>query len=346
MVIAVINNEHYGRIDKNRNVKIKELEMSYLDKLKQKSASGLKTLVQQAQKDATRGFSNEDNRFWKIERDATGNASAIIRFLPISEADADDERALPWVVKQSYGFKSDKTGMWYVEDSPLTIGGKDPVADYVRPFWNTGIDSDKEYARTFKKNTNYYSNIYVVKDPQHPENEGKVFLFRYGKKIYDKILQASQPDESFGDDPIDPFDLFSGNGADFRLKVTTVQKYANYDSSSFTQRKALMNSEGKPFSDEELAEIASKGYSLLEMIAPEKFKSYDELKARFDLVRGEAAQNFLDSDEPIVRKKEEPKQEKVKESSKKVETKKVEPEEDSTTDDLDFDSLLNDLDAD
>jgi hypothetical protein len=211
--------------------------------------------------------SYKDERLWKPELDKSGTGQAVIRFLP-----APDGEELPWVKVFKHAFQG-PTGKWYIENSLTTIGKQDPMSEHNSQLWNTGLESDKELARKQKRKLEYYSNIFVVSDPKHPENEGKVFLFRYGKKIFDKIMASMQPE--FEDEtPINPFDFWEG--ANFKLKIRKVDGFWNYDKSEFDSVTALADS------DEKLDGIWKKQYSLQEFLAPTNFKSYDELKKRLD----------------------------------------------------------------
>ena len=208
-----------------------------------------------------------DERLWKPELDKSGTGQAVIRFLP-----APDGEELPWVKVFKHAFQG-PTGKWYIENSLTTIGKQDPMSEHNTALWNTGLESDKELARKQKRKLEYYSNIYVVSDPKHPENEGKVFLFRYGKKIFDKIMASMQPE--FEDEtPINPFDFWEG--ANFKLKIRKVDGFWNYDKSEFDSVTPLADS------DEKLDGIWKTQYSLQEFLAPTNFKSYDELKKRLD----------------------------------------------------------------
>ena len=208
-----------------------------------------------------------DERLWKPELDKSGTGSAVIRFLP-----APDGEELPWVKVFKHAFQG-PTGKWYIENSLTTIGKNDPVSEHNSALWNTGLETDKETARKQKRKLEYYSNIYVVSDPKHPENNEKVFLFRYGKKIFDKIMAAMQPE--FEDEtPINPFDFWEG--ANFKLKIRKVDGYWNYDKSEFDSVSTLKDS------DDALDSIWKTQYSLTEFTAPTNFKSYDELKKRLD----------------------------------------------------------------
>ena len=208
-----------------------------------------------------------DERLWKPELDKSGTGQAVIRFLP-----APDGEELPWIKMFKHAFQG-PTGKWYIENSLTTLNQKDPVSEHNTQLWNTGLESDKETARKQKRKLEYYSNIYVVNDPKHPENNGKVFLFRYGKKIFDKIMASMQPE--FEDEtPINPFDFWEG--ANFKLKIRKVDGFWNYDKSEFDSVTALADS------DEKLDGIWKTQYSLQEFLAPTNFKSYDELKKRLD----------------------------------------------------------------
>ena len=213
-----------------------------------------------------------DDRLWKPEVDKAGNGYAVIRFLP-----APDGEDLPWAKLYTHAFQG--TGGWYIENSLTTLGQKDPVSEHNSQLWNSGIESDKEIARKQKRKLSYYANIYVVKDSANPHNEGQVFLYKFGKKIFDKITAAMQP-EFEDEDPINPFDFWAG--ANFKLKIKKVAGYWNYDSSEFDRQSALLDD------DDAMEAIWKKEYSLAELVAPDQFKSYDELKKRLDYVLGNA----------------------------------------------------------
>ena len=230
-----------------------------------------------------------DERLWKPELDKTGNGYAVIRFLP-----AVNGEDMPWAKIWNHAFQG-PTGQWYIENSLTTIGQKDPVSEMNTSYWNSGLESDKEIARRQKRKLQYYSNIYVVSDSKHPENEGKVFLFRYGKKIFDKIMEAMQP--AFDDEvAVNPFDFWEG--ANFKLKIRKVDGYWNYDKSEFESSSALFDK------DDLIEEVWKKQYSLKEFNAPTNFKSYDELKTRLSLVLAGtttvgSAVTFME-DEPVA----------------------------------------------
>ena len=210
-----------------------------------------------------------DERLWKPELDKTGNGYAVLRFLPSVEGED-----LPWAKVWNHAFQG-PTGQWYIENSLTTIGQKDPVSEMNTAYWNSGVESDKEIARKQKRKLQYRSNIYIVTDTKHPENEGKVFLFRYGKKIFDKIMEAMQPE--FEDEAaINPFDFWEG--ANFKLKIRKVDGYWNYDKSEFEAPSPLFDN------DDALEEVWKKQYALKEFTASTNFKSYGELKTRLDTV--------------------------------------------------------------
>lgn len=210
----------------------------------------------------------QDDRFWKPELDKTGNGYAVIRFLPASE-----KEEMPWQRVWSHAFQ-DKGG-WYIENSLTTLNAKDPVSEDNTRLWNTGVDSDKDIARKRKRKLSYYSNIYIVSDPKHPENEGKVFLYKYGKKIFDKISEAMQP--QFADEKaINPFDFWKG--ANFKLKIRKVDGYWNYDKSEFEGVTPVASE------DANIKAIWAKQYPLKPFVDPSNFKSYEELKEKLNRI--------------------------------------------------------------
>jgi hypothetical protein len=213
--------------------------------------------------------SSSDNRFWKPEVDKSGNGYAVIRFLP-----AKREENIPWVKLYSHAFQG--PGGWYIENCLSTMNQSDPVMELNRSLWNTGSEKDKDIARKQKRKLSFYSNIYVVKDPNHPENEGKVFLYKYGKKIHDKIIEAIKP-EFEDESPVNIFDFWSGS--DFKLKIRNVDGYWNYDKSEFSPPSVLGN-----FSDDELQLIYNNSYDLQEFVSDNNFKSYEELQKRLNTV--------------------------------------------------------------
>jgi hypothetical protein len=212
----------------------------------------------------------KDERFWYPNVDKAGNGYAVIRFLPPPQGED-----IPFVRIFEHGFQG-PTGSWYIENSLTTIGKSDPVGEYNSQLWNSGLDSDKEIARKQKRKLGYVSNVYVITDQQNPENEGKVFLFKYGKKIFDKLNEAMNP-EFADEDAMNPFDLWSG--ANFKLKIRNVEGYRNYDKSEFSKPGPLAD-------DSEMEAIWNKEYSLQAFLNPKNFKSYDELKAKMNKVLG------------------------------------------------------------
>ena len=210
-----------------------------------------------------------DERIWKPVMDKSGNGFAVIRFLPAPKGED-----LPWAKVWNHAFQG-PTGQWYIENSLTTLGQNDPVSEMNSAYWNSGVESDKEIARRQKRKLQYFANILVIKDGANPQNEGKVFLYRFGKKIFDKCMEAMQP--AFEDEtPVNPFDFWEG--ADFKLKIRKVDGYWNYDKSEFDSPSPLFDD------DEKLEEVWKKQYSLAEFTAPSNFKSYDELKSRLDTV--------------------------------------------------------------
>ena len=244
--------------------------MSFADLKKQSKLGSLtQKLVKEVEKMNNTGGSG-DERVWKLECDKSGNGYAVIRFLP-----APNGEDLPFVKLYSHAFQG--PGGWYIENSLTTLGQKDPVSEYNTLLWNNGTDAGKDAARKQKRKLTYYSNIYVVKDPANPANEGKVMLFKYGKKIFDKLTAAMQP-EFEDEEAIDPFDFWQG--ANFKLKAKNVAGYRNYDSSEFASQSALLDD------DDAMEAIWKKQYSLAEIVASDQFKDYDALKKRLDYVLG------------------------------------------------------------
>ena len=242
------------------------------ESLKKQSSLGSLTqkLVKEVEKMSTPGVGGADERLWKPEMGKDGVGSAVIRFLP-----APDGEELPWAKMYSHAFQG--PGGWYIENSLTTIGQKDPLGEHNRELWNSGIESNKETVRKQKRKLSYYSNIYVVKDPVNPHNEGKVFLFKYGKKIFDKIMEAMQPE--FEDEtPINPFDFWQG--ANFKLKIVKKDGYWNYDKSEFGSVEPLLDD------DDALEALWKKEYSLTALTSSDQFKSYEDLERRMNAVLG------------------------------------------------------------
>ncbi len=244
--------------------------MSFSDLKKQSSLGSLTSkLVKEVEK-MNNTSSGADERLWKPEMDKTGNGYAVIRFLP-----APDGEELPWAKMYSHAFQG--PGGWYIENSLTTNGGKDPVSEYNRELWNSGVESDKDTVRKQKRKLSYYANIYVVQDKANPHNEGGVFLYKFGKKIFDKIMESMQPE--FEDEtPINPFDFWQG--ANFKLKLKKVAGYWNYDSSEFDRIAPLLDD------DDALEAVWQKQYSLAALTASDQFKSYEDLEKRLKMVLG------------------------------------------------------------
>ena len=213
--------------------------------------------------------SRDDDRFWQPEVDKSGNGYAVIRFLPPPKGEE-----LPWVRIWNHGFQG-PTGKWYIENSLTTIGKPDPVSELNNELWNSGSEASKEVARKQKRKLSYICNVLIISDSKHPENEGKVKLFKFGKKIFDKIKDVMQP--QFEDEaPVNPFDFWKG--ANFKLKIRNVEGYRNYDKSEFDSVEALSGD------DVEIEKIWNQQHSLQEFLDPSNFKSYDELKKKLDAV--------------------------------------------------------------
>ena len=218
----------------------------------------------------------QDERLWKPTVDKAGNGYAVLRFLPAAEG-----QDLPWVRYWDHGFKG-PTGLWYIENSLTSIGQSDPVGELNSRLWNTGVDADKEKARSQKRRLHYVANVLVLQDPSNPANEGKVMLFKFGKKIFDKLMDVMQP--QFADEtPVNPFDMWEG--ADFKLKIRNVEGYRNYDKSEFASVSALYDGE-----DSRLEGVYTQLHDLGEFTDPKNYKTYDELKAKLMRVLGEEAE--------------------------------------------------------
>ena len=216
-----------------------------------------------------------DDRIWKPTVDKAGNGYAILRFLPATEG-----QELPWVRYWDHGFKG-PTGQWYIERSLTSIGQEDPVGEMNSRLWNSGIEADKETARQRKRRLHYVANVLVVSDPSAPENEGKVFMYQFGKKIFDKVMDQLQPE--FPDEkPVDPFNFWEG--ADFVLKIRQVEGYRNYDKSEFRGQSPLYDGD-----EERLEQVYNKAHDLSEFTDPKHYKSYNELKTKLAQVLGEQA---------------------------------------------------------
>jgi len=258
--------------------------MSSFKDLKKNRMSNLESLSKQVEKLAEKPTYGDD-RIWKCERDKSGNGYAVIRFLP-----ASNDEDVPWVQMWSHGFKG--PGGWYIENSLTTIGKDDPVSKANTALWNSGIDSDKNIARDRKRKLSYYSNILVLEDSTNQMNEGEVFLFRYGKKIFEKISSVLNPE--FKDEtPFNPFDF--SEGANFKIKIRQVDGYANYDKSEFASPSKLGD-------DVKCEAIWKQQHSLQDLVSVDNFKSYQELEARFNTVIGSDSvfEESIDEEEETV----------------------------------------------
>lgn len=242
--------------------------MSFKD-FKNKSKNSINDLMKKLEDGTKKDY--KDDRFWRAEQDKMGNGFAVIRFLP--EVEGED---CPWVKLYSHAFQG--PGGWYIENSLTTMNQKDPVSELNSELWNTGSEEDKNIARSRKRKTTYISNILVIKDEANPQNEGKVFLFKYGTKIFDKIQEKMKP-EFKDEDPINPFDFWSG--ANFKLKIRKIGGYTNYDKSEFDISSSLFNGD-----DAKIEKIWKQQHSLNEFVAPQNFKPYEDLKKRLHEVLG------------------------------------------------------------
>ena len=258
--------------------------MSFSTLKKQSSLGSLTSkLVKEIEKTSVTK-TGADERLWKPELDKTGNGYAVVRFLPAPEGED-----LPWAKVYSHAFQG--PGGWYIENSLTTIGSKDPVSEYNRELWNSGNEGDKDVVRKQKRKLSYFANIYVVKDPVNPHNEGSVFLFKFGKKIFDKVTAAMQPE--FEDEtPINPFDFWAG--ANFKLKIRKVDGYWNYDKSEFDAPSPLLTD------DDALEAVWKKEYALADFTAQSNFKSYDDLERRLKSVLGQKPVQRPRLDEEVV----------------------------------------------
>ena len=245
--------------------------MSFSD-MKQRSKTNLASLIKETEKisNPKTGFSDSDDRYWRPELDKSGNGYAVVRFLPAPEGED-----LPWARIWNHGFQG--PGGWYIENSLTTLGQKDPVSEHNSTLWNSGIEANKEVARKQKRRLNYTSNVYILKDPAHPENEGQIKLYRFGKKIFDKINDLMNP-EFEDESPVNPFDLWAG--ANFKMKIRKVEGYSNYDKSEFEASSALLED------DDKMEEIWKSENSLKELVSEDKFKTFDELKTKLERVLG------------------------------------------------------------
>lgn len=239
-----------------------------LSELKKSRSLDFSNITKALTKSTETGFKNDDDDQFKVTRDKAGNGSAVLRFL--APAGGDE---LPWVQIYSHGFQG-PTGRWYINNCLSTLGADDPVNIANRELWN-GSEKDKEQARKQKRKLSYVSNVYVVSDPGNRANEGKVFKFKFGKKIFEKIMEKVQP--TFVDEtPVNVFDLWEG--ANFKLRMRQYEGYPNYDQSSFADPSPVAAT------DEEILTIVNQQHKLSELIDPKNFKSYAELEKQFKSV--------------------------------------------------------------
>lgn len=246
--------------------------MSSFSNLKRQSGN-LEKLTKAMETVSSGDYGNRNENFWRPETDKAGNGMATFRFLPAPAVDGDE--ALPWVKVFSHGFQG--PGGWFIDNCLTTKNEQCPVCEHNSALWNSGIEANKDIVRKQKRKLNYIANVYVISDPKHPENEGQVKLFKFGKKIYDKITEAMNP--AFEDEvKFNPFDLWGG--ANFKLKIRKVDGYPNYDKSEFESVSALSNDDAK------LESIWKAEHSLLELVSDKEFKTYEQLKTRLDKVLG------------------------------------------------------------
>lgn len=290
-----------------------------LAELKKNSKQNLERLIQESEKMTAKKTFPKDERFWQPTLDKAGNGFALIRFLPTPAADGDD--GLPWVRYYEHSFKG-PTGKWYIEKSLTSIGQDDPVGAYNSQLWESGDKRLIEQARNQKRKLRFVSNILVINDPANPENNGKVFLYRYGQKIHDKIMNVMSPDSTLGDQPNDPFDFW--NGQNFKLKVKRVAEFPNYDDSSFSNPTPVAGN------DKEIDRIWKSEHSLKEFTDPANYKSYDELNKKFQSVLGIRSEGVAMAAERLSVEADNDLDMNV-------------PDVDSSSEDMSLDDILNDL---
>lgn len=308
------------------------LDLASLRAMRKSSSATLQKISAELQKQDSSKYSTDDSRFWRATVDKAGNGSAVIRFLPSIDPDA-----LPWVKVYDHGFQG-PTGKWYIENCRSTLGEPDPVVEYCNTLWN-GSEDDKNLARKLKRRLSYYANVLIIKDPGNPDNEGKVFIFKFGKKLFDKIKSKLQPD--FEDEsPVDVFNPWEG--ANFRLRIRKVEGWSNTDKSEFESPSPIADN------DEEILNILNQRHDLKFLIDPSRFKSYDELKAKFEMVMNgqpsagmkKAADMLLDDEE---QEQELPKPRVKEVAEPKLTQKPKAPFEDGDDEDLSFfKALIND----
>lgn len=240
------------------------------DQLKKNSNTLSKDLFSKL-KQSKEKKSYDDDRFWKAKQDSAGNASAVIRFLPSPDTDE------PFIQLFAHGFQNN--GKFFIHNCPTTKGKTCPVCDSNKQLWNSGLDSDKDIARDRKRRQSFISNILVVNDPANPDNNGKVFLFKYGKKIHEKVLDAMIP-EDITESPVDVFNMFEG--VNFKLKIKKVAGYTNFDSSVFDQKVTAI-CDGK---EDLMKQVFASSHSLAAFLADDQFKSHDDLEKELNKVLG------------------------------------------------------------
>ena len=308
------------------------LDLASLRAMRKSSSATLQKISAELQKQDSSKYSADDSRFWRATVDKAGNGSAVIRFLPSIDPDA-----LPWVKVYDHGFQG-PTGKWYIENCRSTLGEPDPVVEYCNTLWN-GSEDDKNLARKLKRRLSYYANVLIIKDPGNPDNEGKVFIFKFGKKLFDKIKGKLQPD--FDDEsPVDVFNPWEG--ANFRLRIRKVEGWSNTDKSEFESPSPIADD------DEEILNILNQRHDLKFLTEPSRFKSYDDLKAKFEMVMNgqpsagmkKAADMLLDDEE---QEQELPKPSVKEVAEPKLTQKPKAPFEDEDDEDLSFfKDLIND----
>lgn len=262
---------------------------------KQRESTGLSEIIEEAQKETKNNKYGPDERIWKPSVDEMGNGYAVIRFLPTNDS------KVPWVKFFDHGFKGD--GGWYIETCPTTIGKPCPICEANNKLWNSGHDDDKNIARSRKRRVHFVSNVYVVKDPKNPSAEGKVFLYKYGNKIFQKLMESMEP--VFDDDePMNPFNLFEG--ADFKIKIKQVGGYWNYDSSEFSSRSPFLGGD-----EDRILSVLEGIHDIQEFASPDSFRSYNELKSRMakvllvdDSVSSNTSSSYDDDDDDMMPKAE------------------------------------------
>ena len=267
------------------------MDIQALRAMRKNDFGSISTAFEKIANPSTESKGYADDRFWKLEGDKAGNGTATIRFLPRVEGDE-----LPWVRIFSHGFQG-PTGKWYIENSLTTLGENDPVGELNTKLWNSGSDANKKIAQAQKRKLSFIANILVVSDPKHPENEGKVFLFKFGKKIFDKIMDKARP--TFEDEqPVNVFDFWEG--ANFKLRMRKKDGFTNYDESAFAEPSTISTD------DEAILKIANSQHKLSEFLDRKNFKSYDELKRKLEEVlsgdsfASKSAAEIAEEDRPVA----------------------------------------------